>query len=877
MIRMRYGTLLLIGMCAFSLHAQKEIKGRVLNSERKPLPAVTVILHPVGSQSILTYTMTDEDGTFILKSNSLPDSVTVSVRAMTIESQSKSIKSDIGFVEFVVKEKTMELKEVIVQAPKIRQLGDTIHYDVASFLDETDRSIGDVLKKLPGIQVLSSGQILYQNKEISKFYVEGLDLLQGKYGIATNNIDAKQVATVQVLENHQPIKALKDMEIPDAAAINLKLKKSALGAFFLTAQAGAGLPPVLSNELVGMRFTTTQQDMAVYKGDNTGRDIAQELTSFYGGLGGAPANFMSVIAPVPPAIRKQHHLFNDAHLGSLNSLKVLKKDLTLTGNLSYLHDQQKSSSYSKRDIFVTDEENIHITEDMNARLLKRELEGTLTLEENTDEYFLNNKLNVSSKWNEHTGTVAAARDISQFLELPSFNISNDFEYLRRKENKNFKVGSQLSYTTQHHSLGVSPILFTEVFTNLQESDTLIRQDVSYNHLKTDLFVSGGSLGKRFTVSYSTNVFSDHYFMRSGLFVADAVSSVPADSLQNRMHRNEVGVRLNCSLSYHFSENFKPILSFPVSYVFINRKDHIRNTLKNGGHVLVSPLLIIQYSISSRWNLFSNVRFSNQFGGISEDYLGYIMTNYRGMNRSDGSLSKNHQTSAFLHFNYKNPFTTLFTSFRLSYAAVWSNTLGDARYNGILSSSTKIPFPNTSHYYGLNYSFGQSVDAINSEVKLSASYNKSKFLSLNQGIVSNLNFDSYSVSPSITADIGRFMILQYNISYRYTQSKIRNQSMPAVHNVAQVLNTAIIPVKKLIFNISFNHYFNSQIESEARSSWFGNAGVKYKLKNVDLMLDWTNIFNANKFITYSYSDISSYYSVYDLRPSEVLLRVRFKIL
>ena len=44
-----------------------------------------------------------------------------------------------------------------------------------------------------------------------------------------------------------------------------------------------------------------------------------------------------------------------------------------------------------------------------------------------------------------------------------------------------------------------------------------------------------------------------------------------------------------------------------------------------------------------------------------------------------------------------------------------------------------------------------------------------------------------------------------------------------------------------------------------------------------MLDWTNIFNTNKFITYSYSDISSYYSIYDLRPSEILLRVRFKIL
>jgi hypothetical protein len=59
--------------------------------------------------------------------------------------------------------------------------------------------------------------------------------------------------------------------------------------------------------------------------------------------------------------------------------------------------------------------------------------------------------------------------------------------------------------------------------------------------------------------------------------------------------------------------------------------------------------------------------------------------------------------------------------------------------------------------------------------------------------------------------------------------------------------------------------------------FGNAGIKYKWEKVDIMLDWTNIFNTDKFITYSYNDISSYYSAYSLRPTELLLRVRFKIL
>ena len=134
----------------------------------------------------------------------------------------------------------MQLKEVTVRAQKIRQNGDTLSYLVGAYQQQGDRVIGDVLKHMPGIEVADNGGIKYNGKTIKKFYVEEMDLLQGRYGLATNNINASDVATVQVLEHHQPVKMLQDKELSDDVAINLKLKNSAKGTVAINTMLGGG-------------------------------------------------------------------------------------------------------------------------------------------------------------------------------------------------------------------------------------------------------------------------------------------------------------------------------------------------------------------------------------------------------------------------------------------------------------------------------------------------------------------------------------------------------------------------------------------------------------------------------------------------------------
>ncbi len=862
-------SLILHGSLSF---AQKEIRGHVINrNTHQPVENVMVTAHSTRSKSILAYTVTLADGTFTLKSANFPDTIDITVNSMTIKSQTKRVQSNMDFVEFSVKEETVTLKEVKVNAPKIRQKGDTINYMVSSFTNETDRSIGDVLKRLPGIQVLSSGKILYQNKPISKLYIEDLDLLQGKYGIATNNIEASKVASVQVLENHQPLKILKNAELPETAAINLKLKKSGLGAFFLTAQLGTGLPVVLlNNEVVSMRFTRSQQNLLMYKGDNTGRDIVKEMASFYHAPSNSDLQFFNLEKPSLPRINEQHYLFNDAHIASLNDLRTLKKDYILTTNLNFLHDRQKRNTIYRRDILLNSQEPVRIDEEMRARLMKRELNGTLTLERNQDDFYLNNRLDFFSKWNMESSDISADMPILQKQRMPSARIENTFRHLQKKDGRTKRFNSNISYTTQQHTLNVFPVLFK----NLNVLDSTAQQNLSFKQFESDFYYQEyRKLNRKWDLNYQAGVFFNHYSLASEMY-HDKKTPITVDSLTNKLRRNEYGINGTLMLFYRYSSNFKLGFQTPVRLMNLDRHDWIRDTQQNRWYLFVHPKMYFDYT-RKRYGFRLNMSHTKNISTIREDMLGYILSSYRSMNRNDAVVSENRMTTADLLVTYKNPFTTLFASANLSYSFTKRNTLYDIVYTGMLNTTTNIHHPNTAHTCNAKTSLGKEIPALRSTVKLTGNYSHNQSVALYQGLISDYRLETFSLSPNIQTDLN-FIIFKYNASYRYNKNKINNERKASIHYLKQEFSASVIPTKGLLFHLSFNHYHNSRITSSARSMWFGNIGVRYKHKRAEWRLDWTNIFNTKQFVAYSYNDVSSYYSAYKLRPSEILLKVRFTV-
>jgi hypothetical protein len=261
---------------------------------------------------------------------------------------------------------SVDIREVRVSAPPIVQRSDTIAYNVASFKGQEDRYISDVLKKLPGITVDGDGKISYLGEAISKLYVEGRDLLGGQYGLATNNLSADAVGSVEVMEHHQPIRALQGVKFAEQAALNLKLKKGYTIRPFGEVRAGVGGTPLLysSSAFMGL-FHPKAQAVANLKGGNTGHYILGEMGDRLFGFGWffepLPGDMISAPAPRSVPLPQERHLFNRTYLGSASTLVPLSKFGELKVSVAHGNDVTEQN-YSLLQHLATGSDTLNILE-----------------------------------------------------------------------------------------------------------------------------------------------------------------------------------------------------------------------------------------------------------------------------------------------------------------------------------------------------------------------------------------------------------------------------------------------------------------------------------------------------------------------------------
>lgn len=479
------------------IYSQNIIKGKITGEKNEPVENASITIENIDTDDILAFAISDTNGNFKIEFKGENNNLRVVISSINYAKFSEKINT-LSFqnLNYSLKEQVQKLSEVNIEVKPIQQRGDTISYNTKKFEGKEDRTLSDVLKKIPGIEVDPNGGIKYQGTAINKFYIEGKDLMAGQYSTLTNSMPKEAVNQLQILENHQPIRVLENSVPSYKAAINIKLKKN----ITLTGRAdlGVGATPFLWNaKITPMIFTKKYQYLINYKSNNTGEEITSQLQtfSFDQGFEGITSDnetgaWLNITQTETPPINENRYLFNKTHLFSGNFLTNLKKDFEFKTNLNFTDNSVNRYSEHRTEVSILDtngvKSNIHYYQTNNTSLNSNQLKTQMILTKNTKTFFLKNTFTYKGNWDKVNGNVDLNSSlVSQYTYSPGYSFQNSFSSIFGVGKKILNLKSTFNYINDKQAYLVEP--FSNI--NLNEFPTtnanVVNQKIKVNTINTN--------------------------------------------------------------------------------------------------------------------------------------------------------------------------------------------------------------------------------------------------------------------------------------------------------------------------------------------------------------------------------------------------------
>ncbi len=166
----------------------------------------------------------------------------------------KNLEYDFG--KIILQPKNVSLDEVTIFAFKdpIYYKGDTLIYTADSFKTKANATVEDLLKKLPGLKVDKDGKITSQGKAVDKVLVDGDEFFGGDPTVATRNLNANSIESVQVYEKKSDDVANSSTGEETQKILNLKLKDEAKKGYFGKVSGASDFQKFYEGEALGNYF-----------------------------------------------------------------------------------------------------------------------------------------------------------------------------------------------------------------------------------------------------------------------------------------------------------------------------------------------------------------------------------------------------------------------------------------------------------------------------------------------------------------------------------------------------------------------------------------------------------------------------------------------
>ena len=882
--------LLLLALLCSSLAFGQEavLKGYVRDAEdASGIEGAIVTLLTTDSKTTLGYALTDKGGAFEIKHKATTGKALLGIASMGY----KNLKAEVELPVTEVRTYTLTgtaklLDEVAVKAPLVVQRSDTTTFVVEKMKLETDRSIEDLLKRIPGITVDPKGIISYDGIPISRFYIEGLDMMKEKYPVATQSIHPDDVGSVSIYDHHEPRKVMKGETLPEAAAINITIKEGSklrpIG--YLYGAGGTGREPVLYRaDLFGLLVRKEAQYLGSLKAGNTGETIQDLFTN--GDLSRSPTDALTTQDPLGlPSIPLPHFRRSGDAAPTINAISRRDNGDIIQVSADYLHTsdrytQSETASYGLGE----GQEPILMDDSISTQKRRDEATVSLDFERNRDLSYLKNRTILRySKARSLFGIRQKAldRNLSETLEEERIILSNQSEMILKGllTEGNTQLQNSFRLLLKPHSDlslqddGNGESLIRNLSTTYLEDRLLLAQSFGLWSAYWTLNAKAG-----LKVSYT-----DLRSLQEGDFVLPGMEGLQGSKGEFRALEMVPDIALE--LVYHRGPaRFTAEVPLEYRILGVLSKDGAKLPIKS--FVASGLSLTLTYKLLSVLSLTADAGIRNDAGSVLQYYDRPIAASYRTMTALGSGSGPNFSTlyNGSISLRYKDLLNSRSGTLSLSYDYtardfLTAQTIG----KGGMETSFEQQKNGLSMLGGL-LRFNQGVDDLHTVFGLTAGINLTSQTVKRNG--TPLPFSLINASAAPTASISLFQnILNLNLSFEWAYTgadtglelgENRNQSFSA--NATLIFSP--LASHALEIRTKFTGLWHSKSSDLRSYNYYPylSTEVLYKIPGSrwELSAEARNLMNSQVYQSTAFTGLDYTSSTVALRGRELLIGARLR--
>ena len=270
-----------------------EIRGSLYDfGSAEPLYPANVQVLALPDSTYVTGVSSEENGSFSVKGLAAGSYVVrvsfigyvTTQKTITLKANSRT--TDLGRI--TLKSDAVLMKDVTVTATaaKVQMVNDTVVFNGAAFKLPEGSSLEELVRRLPGVQISSDGDIKVNGKSVSKILVNGKEFFNNDKSVAMQNLTADMVDQIKAYEKQSDLARMTGIDDGnEETVLDLTVKKGMAQGWFGNFTAGYGRP-MEENEFNVNDLYTVSANMNRFNEDEQYTILGSYGNSRGGGVGG---------------------------------------------------------------------------------------------------------------------------------------------------------------------------------------------------------------------------------------------------------------------------------------------------------------------------------------------------------------------------------------------------------------------------------------------------------------------------------------------------------------------------------------------------------------------------------------------------------------